>query len=366
MASQSGIDSNLMREEARINRKRVENAQRRDRFLNARKRIMGVDIEALDAQVEEKRQTTQGGVDDDILEKIKAQEIERVLEASKEEERLMREFQKAQLKASWDNAAAERKALKAIPEPFLDPMKAGPSAAQKFAGSDPNNKSRSIAQQQQMRRWIQEQTHEKAQIKSSSDAGDAQYAQMLLAVEEIRDAADKEEKEMKAYLNNSIKQSNALLVNAKAQRNIDKDKEWNMLTPAQQAASASIDLRDTEDLAMDEHGRIIRRDCFRGYSAAQLRHIIQENEDLLNAKRQKEADGVDAEDVWIKQQVLQQQTMEQAHYAEHQMRESETQLNLEVLKQQMALQAQRRAKADKDRFGDVTPGFFNQFGQDCR
>ena len=50
-----------------------------------------------------------------------------------------------------------------------------------------------------MRRWIQEQLNEKAEIQSHKDDGDAAYAQMLKAVEEIRDAADKEEKEMKGY-----------------------------------------------------------------------------------------------------------------------------------------------------------------------
>ena len=366
MSQVGGMDDQLMREEARIRRKREENAKRRDRFLNARKRIMGVDVEALDAQVQEKKDINQGGRDDDALERLKSLEIERVLEEAKEEERLMREFQKAQLKESWDNAVSEHQYIKAQPEVFLDPLKAGPSAAQKFAGSDPNRGSRLRAQQDQMRRWIQEQMHEKAEAASTANDGDIAYGNMMKAVEEIRDAADIEEKEMKSYLNKTVTESNAALIAAKRQRAIDASADWDRLTPQQQAAASSIDLRECENLAMDENGRIARRDAFRGYSQAQVRHIIQENEDLLTLKRQQDTASDDADDVWVKQQQMQMQAMEHANYMENAMRESETQLNLEVLKQQIALQKQRRNNSNKERFGSITSGFFDQFGQDCR
>lgn len=117
---------------------------------------------------------------------------------------------------------------------------------------------------------------------------------------------------------------------------------------------------------MDEHGRILRRDAFRGYTPAQIRRIIQENEDLLAAKRNADAAEAGADDIWVRQQNLQQQAMEQANYAEKQMRESETQLNLEVLKQQIALQKQRRARGNVERFGAIESGFFDNFGKDCR
>lgn len=366
MSVSGGIDDQLMMEEARIRRKREENAKRRDRFLNARKRIMGVDVEALDAQVAEKKDSNKADADADTMERLKFMEIERVLEHAKEEERLMREYQKAQLKESWDAMVIEHKREKAEPEVFLDPLKAGPSAAQSFAGSDPRKAERIKAQQEQMRRWIQEQVHEKAENQSKRNADAEAYSNMLNAVETIRDAADTEEKEMKAYLNKTVTDSNAALIAAKARRAIDSEASWNSLTPAQQAAAASIDLRENENLAMDENGRIARRDAFRGYSKAQIRHIIQENEDLLALKRNNASSEGDANGVWEKQQVLQQQAMEHANYMEKTMRESETQLNLEVLKQQIALQKQRRAESNKNRFGAINPGFFDQFGQDCR
>ncbi len=58
MAYEGGMDAALMKEEARIKLKREQNALRRDRFLDARKRVFGLNVEALDAQVAEKNQSS--------------------------------------------------------------------------------------------------------------------------------------------------------------------------------------------------------------------------------------------------------------------------------------------------------------------
>lgn len=49
----SGNDSALSKEEARIQLKRAQNEKRKERFLSARTRLIGVDVDALDAQVAE-------------------------------------------------------------------------------------------------------------------------------------------------------------------------------------------------------------------------------------------------------------------------------------------------------------------------
>jgi len=366
MAYAAGMDAQLMKEEARIRLKRQQNNARRDRFLNARKRIIGVDVDALDAQVAEKRQDASDIVDGDRLEHLKHMEIDRILEEAKQEEFQMRAYQQAEMKKSWDDAAAQRAILKATPEPYLDPFLSGPSAAQRFAGSDPSRGDRTRAQKDQMRKWVQEQMQEKAEIKLKAAIAEESYAQMLNAVQQIRDAADKEETEMKAYLENSIKEGNQALIANKRRAEKENDAEWDAKSRQEKAAASSINLRDNEEMSMNEFGRITRRDAFRGYTDAQKRRIIQENEEQLARQRANAQADADGDDLWLKQQQLQMQAMEQAHYAEHQMRESETKLNLEVLKQQIALQQQRRAAGRVSRFGTISSGFFDQFGNDCR
>jgi hypothetical protein len=49
-------DKSLQREELRIKAKREANEERRKRFLNARSRLIGLDVAALDQQVAEKEE----------------------------------------------------------------------------------------------------------------------------------------------------------------------------------------------------------------------------------------------------------------------------------------------------------------------
>lgn len=60
----------MAKDEAKIRLRREANEQRRLRIMDARARTMGLDVEALDAQVEEKRRLKKLGQDnDDILSK---------------------------------------------------------------------------------------------------------------------------------------------------------------------------------------------------------------------------------------------------------------------------------------------------------
>ena len=58
----------LDKEALRIQAKREANDKRTERFLNARMRTIGLDVQALDAQVAEKQRNQQNGVDSDKLE----------------------------------------------------------------------------------------------------------------------------------------------------------------------------------------------------------------------------------------------------------------------------------------------------------
>lgn len=113
-------------------------------------------------------------------------------------------------------------------------------------------------------------------------------------------------------------------------------------------------------------GRIVRKDMFRGFNAEQQRRIIQENEILLSQRRAAHEAEKGRENQWYMQQVLTSQAMEHANLAEKRLQQEETQHNLEVIKQQMAMQQQKREMNAKSRFGSIEPGFFNKFGSSCR
>ena len=64
-------DEVMAKEEAKIKMRQEANAQRLLRIRDARARTMGLDVNALDAQVEEKNKLRRAGLDNDDLLSIK-------------------------------------------------------------------------------------------------------------------------------------------------------------------------------------------------------------------------------------------------------------------------------------------------------
>jgi hypothetical protein len=144
-----------------------------------------------------------------------ALEIERLLAASMEEERQMKEFQMAQLKQSWaDNAARRQYEKTQAPPPDFDPNTAGAASLQKMSGEDANRYERIKKQREQMKTWIQEQIAEKQYSKQLDMEENLNYAEMIKMIDEIREATDVEEKQMRKYITDTVKADNLEVLTA--------------------------------------------------------------------------------------------------------------------------------------------------------
>lgn len=207
-------------------------------------------------------------------------EIERLLTASIEEERQMKEYQMNLLKQSWADAASEREAQRRRPkEPDFDRDHSGSSSLQKMSGEDENRIERLRLQKDQMRKWIQEQIAEKSYLKKIRQDDDMTYAEMIKAIDEIRAATEKEEAEMRKYIVDSFKSSNLELGRVQKARN----SAWNNMNKDSATSLAAFD--EDRGLAMDASGRIIRVDMFKGFTAEQKRRLFQDNQDLIRHKK---------------------------------------------------------------------------------
>lgn len=136
----------------------------------------------------------------------------------------MREFQMQQMKQSWEDAKQHQKDLAAMPGPMdFDVKNCGPAAALKFSGEDESRYDRSKRQKDQMRKWIQEQVAEKATLRHLQREEDMSFAEMLRAIDEIREATEREEAELRRYLQEQVKENNRALAREQA----DRRKHWN-------------------------------------------------------------------------------------------------------------------------------------------
>jgi hypothetical protein len=358
-------DELLARDNAKIQRKRELFEQRRQRILNAKVRLIGLDVQPLNEQVKEKERLRQEEREADRFARTQAMEIERILAASMEEERQMKEFQMNEIKKSWEAANEWKRTKESEPlPPDFDLERSGPAAALRFVGEDPNRGQRIQMQHAQMQKWVQEQIAEKAYLKHLIKEEDMSYAEMIKAIDEVREATEREEREMRQYITDTVKQYNRELALTQSQRNrnlfIFKSEDG-------QPVPTSLDLfNEDKALAMDERGRIIRRDMFKGFTEEQRKKILLDNQAIIQernaltlAEKQREYD-------FMIQQLLAMRAMEQAEYEERAMKEQVHSDHLAFLRDQIEAQRRDRVEWDKTKYGEVRGGFFEGFGKSCR
>jgi hypothetical protein len=126
-----------------------------------------------------------------------------------EEERQMKEFQMNQLKQSWADTAARKQFEKSqAPVPDFNHDIAGPASLQKMSGEDVDRYERIKKQREQMKTWIQQQIAEKQYSKQLDMEENLNYAEMIKMIDEIREATDVEEKQMRKYITDTVKADN--------------------------------------------------------------------------------------------------------------------------------------------------------------
>lgn len=204
-----------------------------------------------------------------------------------EEERQMREFHMQQIKQSWEDSLNHKKDLAAQPAvPDFDLSNCSTSSALRFAGEDPKRAERISMQKEQMRRWIQEQLAEKAQLAYMRNQEEMSYADMIKAIDAIREATEKEEREMRQYVIDTVKQYNLELAEAQKHRNRNQNIVQAEEGQEGKDIPTSLDLfNEDKELAVDAKGRVVRRDMFKGFTEQQKRKMILENEAVIRERR---------------------------------------------------------------------------------
>ena len=82
---------------------------------------------------------------------------------------------------------------------------------------------------------------------------------------------------------------------------------------------------------MDDYGRIIRKDMFRGFTEPQRRQMLLENEQLLQLKRERLAQEQGNDNEWAVQSALSSKAMEDVALQEKYMRDAEKDRHLQIL-----------------------------------
>lgn len=112
------------------------------------------------------------------------------------------------MKEEWALRQSENKIRNIRVKEDVDPESCGRSAAQAFVGEDPDRLARVKLQQNQMKRWIEEQLSEKAQLKAKEKEFEANYSQVVNTLDNLLQASHYEEQETRRQLLLETRMSN--------------------------------------------------------------------------------------------------------------------------------------------------------------
>ena len=351
------------KEMMKIRFKQQKMAERRDRILNARRRVIGVDTIALDQQVAVKNAARENERRSDDLEYKRNNEIERILSAAAQEEMEMKKFNDTIVRKSWDQSIREKEELRKSQslDPDVDLDNCGMASAIKFAGEDSNSDERLRLQKQQMREWTNEQVGEKLKVSMMMKADDEEYFETLKSIDMARRDAEIEEEAVRAAVRRKFAEENIVVMKSKQAERAAELHEFRTVG----AGNLSIAYEDF-DLAKDSNGRIIRRDMFKGNSKAQQRTIINSNTQNIEAKRLRDREEKELDVQWAMQNAIASRALEQANADDKRNKEIQREEYLQVLNAQRARQSVTAAEWEAARKGSITNGFFNAFGTSGR
>lgn len=365
----------------RILLRKQRDEERRIRLLNARERVMGVDVNALQQQINEKNAAKAAENAANALYASTNVAIKNVLEEENlrvQEEQILR---KMELQSAWDiqmankeytlthrlNNPNELKNEGPARSGDYDP-RCGPSSMQIFAGEDLRKGDRIKMQQMQMQDWTEQQKHERAQKKQEEKDEDMSYHNYMSKVDALRQEMEKKEAEDKMQQEVLIAQENASLQQQRSERDADyRSMQKQLDLETSNYMNNNPMLLERRDQAKSRFPGRVRRDHWKGMTVNQLREIQMENEKIIEANKQRRAEEKRMAQYEGKLSdsivdVLQQQyDNEQQAAAERRLRYS----------QDLLVQAREKKMRDKlsneqlntNKIGD---GFFNRFGASCR
>jgi len=368
------------REELRLQALRARNEERRQRFLNARTRTLGVDTAALDRQVAEKRAKKEAERAADMSYAEEQRQIRRVLEMNLLEEK--RQQQKDRLEVAqvvqvqrdptltreWDlnNPNALKKELP--PRVGDYDARCGPSSLQQFSGEDLNKGDRIRMQQMQLVDWTNQAIDIKQQKRMAEVREEQMYAEQIKAVVNMTEDIEHKENEQKEIENREYASSNQQLAelrrhNEEVFRQTEERKRVAEVKYKQ--ADPFLNEHRTTGISVLGSGRV-RPDHWKGMTTRQLKEIFEIQKAQAAAKL--------AEKERLRQEEFEYAQYEKAVYnltqqANLQEQDSAKEDQYAVRAEQARQIVEKHARdafIKEERSGKITDDFFKSFGASHR
>ncbi|NXC35369.1 RIBC2 protein, partial [Campylorhamphus procurvoides] len=303
------------REAAAVQRRRQQELLRRDRFFNARLRTIGIDKDALDVQVKERKlqEAIEKARDEKFANDMKRNDrLMCLLEDQQKNEikdmnKALREFQKNQTpetRREFDlNDPEALKKDRPARVSDTDP-RCTISSMQKFAGEDLNYKQRMKFQKEQLREWsLQQQKDWKNALADQKLADDLYDKYRIKMDQKIMEEQRKEEESMRAVCTATKDFNRIQAAELAYKKELDKSQTLRENMDEITSLIRGDFLSENPDQALSPQGDRVLVDRWKGMSQEQLMAIRHcQKEQVLEKLRTKEQERRrDAE--WDRQRV---------------------------------------------------------------
>jgi len=354
----------LGRDQARVEAMRARNEERRERFLNARQRSIGIDVDSLDQQCAEKKTAKADGASEDMEYAQRMAYITQLVEQREAQETAIKKAEHSVLQGVWDEQKSRPKNdCKKMADP-VNVDACGLAAVQKFDGEDRSRGSRVNLQKAQMRSWTTQQIGEKASRKNDDADEDHRYAEYLKTVQEARDSLEAEEGSERRRQTVQMKDDNQALA-AEIVAKQAAAKQANAHADAKELAAMydNIVLNEGTSIMTSALGeQRIRGDHFKGFSKEQTLQVYHENAMVLEEKRAIKASEGEDDRAFVAQHEELRKLVEETEYSQKQDHRQILAEHSKYLEMQREEQAKLRATEKKESKGHIGPGLMDGFG----
>merc|ERR1719335_1586926 len=353
----------------------MEEAERRHRIFDAKRRTIGIDKATLDAQVEEKKMMEEvekernANFDQQAAyfnNVIKMQE----LEARQKRQELERQFKTYSMlhnnKAERSNADIENPPVSHAPlSAGAEPC--GPASAQIFAGEDMGREARIKAQKLQLRDWYEQQVFEKnIASEMNKNADEIFTTQNDLAAQNLLEV-EKAEAAMRAELEHSRQEYNQFMESSKRYQKFEEKERVEIEKQAHVDSQLASNFLN-ESTSWQGNGKILFTE-YKGEPKGgdSLDAMIMSREAQIEQKAVVEAAKVKEEKAYVRQQEMVRRTL-----VESQMKEKRLKREMQesIVRENMAIAAGRKAKdtyAQHSMYtNECSDLFWSQFGTSTR
>lgn len=370
-----------MRESAAIERRKQRELERQSRIFNASVRTIGVDLHALEQQVQERHNREEQEQRRDAAyaaDMTRNDKIIMLMEKRRENDlraldecvnKFRQEHQQPESRREFDIYDPEGKKKDKPARVSDDDPRCGISSMQKFLGEDLNDVARTKLQQAQLRAWSEQQASERALEAAKCARADHLHDLKSLELDQRSMQLERDEMDCRRNLNLATKEYNLALARERCANEDDAKRqaqEDNFTEISNQVFSDM--LTENPSVATSAFGshRVIT-DRWKGMSPAEVNDVRNTQHMQIEESKRIREEEEHNDKQWEDNRLAQAHT---AIIMERQQERLRTELNKQQAEENLRLatsQKQRKEYMDKELYtNDPTSKYFTQFNTSSR